>query len=245
VETQQSIFCHNWHSRNDGRRNLSQWYSATNRFQTYPFTLRLWRIVTDCTTQKELAIHKIHIIHYNTPPENPNTSETTQTLLKSTQTKKSKQQLRKKDFLLQISSKDIRLQILQDLMNSVLWWARQQQRAQSEPGSGNDYVLLAIARQKTTNLDTLFSLKEGRSTSKTDISSIAGQPGLGEDHRHRSTQARCDPRSNADLHRTVARQCGRINSKLLDDGTNPTSQDFFHLPPRTSWYNAAVRLVYI
>jgi hypothetical protein len=81
---------------------------------------------------------------------------------------------------------------------------------------------------------TLFSSNEGHSASKTDISSTAGQPRPGKDHIHQSTQARCDPRSDADLHQTVIRQCGRINLKLLDDGTNPTSQDFFHLPPRTT-----------
>jgi hypothetical protein len=61
-------------------------------------------------------------------------------------------------------------------------------------------VLLATTRQKTTNSDTLFSSKEGRSAFKMDISSIVGQPGLGEDHRHQSTQARCDPGSDDDLH---------------------------------------------
>jgi hypothetical protein len=54
-----------------------------------------------------------------------------------------------------------------------------------------------------------------------------------------------DPGSDAGLHQTVARQCGRNNPKLLHDGTHPTSQDFFHLPPCTTWYNAAVRLVYL
>jgi hypothetical protein len=106
-------------------------------------------------------------------------------------------------------------------------------------------VLLATTRQKTTNSDTLLSSKEGRSASKTDISSTVGQPGPGKDQRHQSTQARCDPVSDVDLHRTVARQCEKINSKLLDDGTSPTSQDFFHLPPRTTWYNTVVRLVYL
>jgi hypothetical protein len=134
-----------------------------------------------------------------------------------------RQQLRKKDFLLQISSKDIRLQILQDPTNSVLRRARQRQRAQAELSSGNDYVLQATTRQKTTNSDTLFSSKKGRSASKMDISSTTGQPGLGETHRHQSTQARYDPGSDADLYRTVIRQRGRINSKLLDDGTYPTS----------------------
>jgi hypothetical protein len=70
-------------------------------------------------------------------------------------------------------------------------------------------------------------------------------PELGKAHTHQSTQARYNPGSDADWHRTVTRQCGRINSKLLDDGTHPTSQDFFHLPPRTTWYNAAVILVYL
>jgi hypothetical protein len=37
-------------------------------------------------TQKEFAIHKIHIIHYSVPQENPDTLKTTQTILKSTQT---------------------------------------------------------------------------------------------------------------------------------------------------------------
>jgi hypothetical protein len=37
-------------------------------------------------------------------------------------------------------------------------------------------VLPATTRQKTTNSDTLFSLKEGRSASKTDISSTADNP---------------------------------------------------------------------
>jgi hypothetical protein len=41
------------------------------------------------------------------------------------------------------------------------------------------------------------------------------------------------------------RQCGRNNPKLLDDGTHLTSQDFFYLPPRTTWYSAVVRLVYL
>jgi hypothetical protein len=144
------------------------------------------------------------MIHYSTPPENPNTSETTRTMLRSSQTTKRWHQRRKKDFLLQIPTKDIRLQILQDPTNSVLRHARQQQRAQAEPSSRNDHVLLATW-QKTTNSDTLLSSKEGHSASKMDISSTAGQPGPGKDHRHQSTQARCDPGSDADLHRTVAR----------------------------------------
>jgi hypothetical protein len=130
-------------------------------------------------------------------------------------------------------------------MNSILQRARRQRRAQEEPGSRNDHVLLATTRQKTTNLDTLLSSNKGRSASKTYISSTARQPGPGKDHKHQSTQARCDPGSDADLHRTVTRQGGKINSKLLDDGTSPISQYFFHLPPRTTWYNATVRLVYL
>jgi hypothetical protein len=106
-------------------------------------------------------------------------------------------------------------------------------------------VLLATTRQKTTNSDTLFSSKEGRGASKTDISSTVGQLGPGETHRHQSTQALCDPRSDADLHWTVTTQCERINLELLDDGTHPTSQDFFHLPPCTIWYNVVARLVYL
>jgi hypothetical protein len=107
-------------------------------------------------------------------------------------------------------------------------------RSSGRTGSRNDYVLLVTTRQKTLNSKTLFSSKEGRSASKTDISSTAGQHRPGEARRHQSTQAQCDPRLDADLHRTVARRCGRNNPKLLDDGTHPTSQDFFHLPPRTT-----------
>jgi hypothetical protein len=165
---------------------------------------------------------------------NPDTSKTTRTMLRSDQTTKRQYQRRKKDFLLQIPSKDIRLQILQDPMNLVLQRSRQQQRAQVEPGSGNNHVLLATTRQKTTNSDILLSSKEGHSASKTDISSTAGQPGPGKNHRHQSTQARCDPRSDADLHRTVARRCRKINSKLLDDGMNPHITRL--LPPATTYY---------
>jgi hypothetical protein len=154
------------------------------RSKTYPFTPHHQRSNTDCIIQKELGIHKIHMIHYSTPPENPNTLETTRTMLRSSQTTKRWYQRRKKDFLLQIPTKGIRLQILQDPTNSVLWRARQQQRAQTEPSSRNDHVLLATTRQKTTNSDILLSSKEGCSASKTDISSTAGQPGLGKDHRH-------------------------------------------------------------
>jgi hypothetical protein len=85
-------------------------------------------------------------------------------------------------------------------------------------------MLLVTTRQKTLNSETLFSSNEGRNASKTDISGTAGQHGPGETHRHQSTQARCDPRLDADLHRTVARQCGRINPRLLDEGTHLTSQ---------------------
>jgi hypothetical protein len=148
------------------------------------------------------------MIHYSMPPENPNTSETTRTMLRSSQTTKRRYQQRKKYFLLQIPTKDIRLQILQDPTNSVLRRARQQQRAQAEPDSENDHMLLATTRQKTTNSNTLLSSKERHSTSKTDISSTAGQPGPGKDHKHQPTQAWCDPGSDVDLHRTVARQCG-------------------------------------
>jgi hypothetical protein len=56
------------------------------RFQTYPFTLRRCQIITDHTTQKELAIHKNHKGRYRTLSENPDIIETTQMILKSTQT---------------------------------------------------------------------------------------------------------------------------------------------------------------
>jgi hypothetical protein len=84
-------------------------------------------------------------------------------------------------------------------------------------------VLLVTTWQKTLNSDTLFSSKEGHSASKTDISSTVGQHGLGEAHRHQSTQVCCDAGSGTDLHQTVMRQSGRINPELLDDGMYPTS----------------------
>jgi heme oxygenase len=59
--------------------------------------------------RKELDIHKNHRRRYSMPPDNLDTSETTQMILKSTQTIKMRQQLRKKDFLLQISSKGIKV----------------------------------------------------------------------------------------------------------------------------------------
>jgi hypothetical protein len=126
---------------------------------------------------------RFHRRHYITPPENSNTSEQPGWYSKALRQQKSRQQLRKKDLLLQISSKVIRLQTLQDPTNSILWRARQEQRAQAELGSRNNYVLLATTWQKTTNSDTLFSSKEGRSTSKTDINSTAGQLRPGEAHR--------------------------------------------------------------
>jgi hypothetical protein len=155
-----------------------------------------------------------------------------------------RQQLRKKDFFINII-KEHKVTDLTRPNELGTMTSNVATNTQAELSFGNDYVLPAITRQKTTNSDILFSSKEGHSASKTDISSTAGQPEPGEAHRHQSTQARCDPRFDADLHRTAARQCRRINSKLLDDGTHPTSQDFFHLPPRTTWYDAAVRLVYL
>jgi hypothetical protein len=98
--TQRFVSFHNWHGRNDGRRNFSQWYSATGRFQTYPFTLCHCRIVTDRTTQKELAIHKIHRRRYSTPPKNSDTPETTRMILKSTQTIKKKTTTEKERFFI-------------------------------------------------------------------------------------------------------------------------------------------------
>jgi hypothetical protein len=62
----------------------------------------------------------------------------------------------------------------------------------------------------------------------------AGQHGPGEAHRHQSTQVRCDARSGADLHRTIARQTRRIKPELLDERTYPTSQDFFYMPEWTT-----------
>jgi hypothetical protein len=97
-------------------------------------------------------------------------------------------------------------------------------------GYGNDYVLLVTTWQKMLYSATLFSSKEERNASKNGVSGIAGQHGPREAYRHLSTQIRCDARSGADLHRTVVRQSGRINPELLDGGTYPTSQDFFHLP---------------
>jgi hypothetical protein len=54
----------------------------------------------NCTTQKELAIHKIHRRRYSTPPENPDISETTQMVLKSTQTTKKKTTTEKARFFI-------------------------------------------------------------------------------------------------------------------------------------------------
>jgi hypothetical protein len=90
-------------------------------------------------------------------------------------------------------------------------------------------VLLVTTRHKTLNSDTLFSSKEGRSASKTAINGIVGQHGPGEAHMHQSTQDQCYAGSGTDLHWTVARQSGRINPELLDDGTRPTLEDFLHL----------------
>jgi hypothetical protein len=92
-----------------------------------------------------------------------------------------------------------------------------------EYGSRNNYVLLVATWQNTLYSTTLFSSKKEHSASKIGVSGIAGQHGLGEAYRHLSTQVRCDTRSGADLHRTVARQTGRINPDLLDEGTYPTS----------------------
>ena len=74
---------------------------------------------------------------------------------------------------------------------------------------------------------------------------MAGQRGPKEACRHLSTQAQRDVGSGVDLHWTVAGQTRKINRELLDEGTYPTSQDFLQLPTRTSWYNAAAKLVYL
>jgi hypothetical protein len=54
----------------------------------------------DCTTQKELDIHKNHRRRYSTPPDNPDTSETTQMILKSTQTIKKETTTEKERFFI-------------------------------------------------------------------------------------------------------------------------------------------------
>ena len=92
---------------------------------------------------------------------------------------------------------------------------------------------------------TLFSSKDGRSASKVEISSTAGQHGAEKAGRHLSTQDRYDAGYGVDLHRTVSGQATRINLELPDEGTKPTSQDFLQLPPRTSWYIAATGLAYL
>jgi hypothetical protein len=74
----------------------------------------------DCTTQKELDIHKIQRRRYSTPPESPDTTKTIRMTLKNTQTTKKETVTEKEKKLLQISSKDIRLHILQDPTNSML-----------------------------------------------------------------------------------------------------------------------------
>jgi hypothetical protein len=106
-------------------------------------------------------------------------------------------------------------------------------------------VFLVTTRQNTIYSATLFSSKEGRSASKIGISNTVGKHGPGEAHRHQSTQVQCDVGSGADLHRTVAKQIGRINPELLDEGTYPTSQDFFHLPEWTIQRNTVEKLFYL
>jgi hypothetical protein len=68
--------------------------------------------VTARNTQKELANRKIHKRDYKTLPKNPDFPETTKMILKGTQTsKKGDNNSENKIFLLQISSRDTRLQI--------------------------------------------------------------------------------------------------------------------------------------
>jgi hypothetical protein len=100
MKTQRSVLYHSWHSQNDGRCNFLQWYSATGRFQTYSFTLCHCRIVTDCTTQNELVIHKIYRRCYRTPLKNLDTLETTRMILKSTQTTKMETTTKKERFFI-------------------------------------------------------------------------------------------------------------------------------------------------
>jgi hypothetical protein len=109
----------------------------------------------------------------------------------------------------------------------------------------NDYVSQIATRKDNPPSATLFSSKDGRSASKAEISSMAGQHGAEKVGRHLSTQDRCDVGYGVDLHRTVLGQATRINPELPDEGTKPTSQDFLQLPPRTSWYIATVGLAYL
>jgi hypothetical protein len=66
-------------------------------------------------------------------------------------------------------------------------------------------VFLVATRQNTLYSVTLFSSKEERIASKIGVSGTIGQHGRSEARRHLSTEARCDPRLDADLHRIVAR----------------------------------------
>ena len=85
-------------------------------------------------------------------------------------------------------------------------------------------------QQDKPPLATLLSSKDGRSASKAEINSMARQHGSEKVDRHLSTQVRCNAGYGVDLHQTVSGQAMRINPKLLDEGTYPTSQDFLQLP---------------
>ena len=109
----------------------------------------------------------------------------------------------------------------------------------------NDYVFQIATQQDKPPSATLFSSQDGRSASKAEINSMAGQHGAEKAGRHLSTQVRCDARYGVDLHWTVSGQAMKINLELSDEGLHPTSQDFLQLLPRTSKYNAAAGLAYL
>jgi hypothetical protein len=81
-----------------------------------------------------------------------------------------------------------------------------------------------IATQKDKPpLATLFSSKDGHSTSKAEIDSTTRQHGAEKAGGHLSTQDRCDAGYDVDLHRTVSGQATKINPELPNEETKPTS----------------------
>jgi hypothetical protein len=75
-------------NQSDRLHVFSQQNSTTGRFQTYPSTWYFCQLVSARTTQKELTTRKIHRRDYRTLPKNPDFSETTRMLIKSTQISK-------------------------------------------------------------------------------------------------------------------------------------------------------------
>jgi hypothetical protein len=65
--------------------------------------------------------------------------------------------------------------------------------------------------ENTINLATLFSSKEEYSASKIGVSGIDTQECSGHKPIYPNMLLRCDPRSNANLHRTVARWDRRVD----------------------------------